>query len=171
MSEDNSVKRHKIIADFIKSLDVAFDVKIWLLVKIQRNPNSSIPEILGVSCSTVMQKGYSYDDLVGIVYSLRDEGHLTLSNKAYSLTGETSYNLTNFFTYIAEKFDNTGSSIYSEMKDCGYEDTSLLDAQTKSFASANISKKSTIFQDLLIHNAVPAAKWLSETFSRLSTGF
>jgi hypothetical protein len=73
MSENKAHQRHQIIADFIESISDDFDAKLWLLVKMKQNPNSTISELLGVSCSTIMKKGYSFDDLEGIIFGMVTE--------------------------------------------------------------------------------------------------
>lgn len=168
MVSDKSDQRHKIIADFVESLSEDFEAKLWLLVKIQAKPNSTISEILGVSCTSIMQRGYSFDDLYLILQTMSSSDIIEMgASEQCRLSARTSYDLTNLFNYVAEKVEDTGDTLYDDLVKCGMAADTFLDDKTSEYETHNITIKSNALRDLCISNAFSFGMWISKVLVRL----
>lgn len=162
--EDKTQNRPKIIKEFIDSLGEDFEAKLWLLVKIRQNPDTELDELLGVSCTSIMKKGYSFSELRVLAQKLKKSGHIEISlEDQCKINPETNFNLTNLFTYATEKFETKVSAI-DQMVDCGFEYDGL-ESLLEGYDDSGTTKRIDLLINAGINNAIPLAIFVTKLLS------
>jgi len=162
--EDRKLKRPKIIKEFLESLEGDFEAKLWLLVKIKQNPGMIMDDVLGISCTSIMEQGYDFKDLRSIASELKKENHIDISyeDEKCKIEPETNFNLTNLFSYAAEKFE-TKDSVIDEMVKCGFE-LDEIDTTLEDYSLSSNKERVNMLIDAGITNAVGLSAWAAKMF-------
>ena len=133
------------------------EISLWLMASLFAKPNLTVSMIVNKPCKTLMNKGFSFDDITDSLQKLIESKMVMGSEqfeKGYKLTSRGTYG----FRCLLNDMDKTIKQhpfIEKISKECGFEKNLFL-RFIKSSNSAEINSKK--LAEMCVNNAVPFSK-------------